>query len=128
MVATVAPDAYRANLKTMITEARAKGVAVVFLAVCSPDSYVGIMKEIGEAENVPFVDARRLFQESLPRLKDGTLYPEEIAYHKAIYGEEAMAKTWWLYVSTDGCHPNRAGTAIIADALGGAVGRALAKK
>jgi lysophospholipase L1-like esterase len=128
MVATVAPDGYRANLKAMVAEARAKGVAAVFLAVCSPDSYAAIMKEVGEAEGVPFVDARLLFQQNLPRLKDGTLYPEEIAYHKAIYGEEAMAKTWWLYVSTDGCHPNRAGTAIIADALEGAVATALSKK
>jgi lysophospholipase L1-like esterase len=128
MVPTVSPDGYRANLKTMVAEARAKGIAVAFLGVCNPDSYLGIMREVGQSEKVPFVDARRLFQDALPALKDGTLYPREIAYYKGIYGEEAMAKNWWLYVTTDGCHPNRAGTSLIADALLAAVEEALARK
>lgn len=128
MVPTVSPEGYRANLKTMIAEARAKGIAVVFLSVCNSDSYLRIMREVGQAENVPFVDAKKLFQDDLPALKAGTLYPHEFAYHKGIYGEEAMGKFWWLYVTTDGCHPNRAGTSIIADALQAAVEQALARR
>ena len=35
------------------------------------------------------------------------------------YGEKALAENRWLYVTSDGCHPNRVGANIVADALGG---------
>jgi lysophospholipase L1-like esterase len=37
-----------------------------------------------------------------------------------------MAANTWMYVTTDGCHPNRAGHSLIADALDKAVEKALA--
>jgi len=39
-----------------------------------------------------------------------------------------MAGNSWMYVTTDGCHPNRAGTNLVADALVPAVEKALASR
>jgi lysophospholipase L1-like esterase len=121
LVPSVSRDGYKSNLKIMIEEARAKGAAVVLMGVCSPETYVSAMREIASQENVPFVDARRLFLERLSALKEGILYSKELASYKKIYGENAFLKNWWLYVTTDGCHPNRVGTEILAGALADAI-------
>ena len=40
---------------------------------------------------------------------------------RSIYGDAALARDQWLHVTSDGCHPNRTGTNLIADALADAV-------
>jgi len=128
LVPAVPPEGYKANLKTMIAEARRRGVAVVLIGVCSPDTYLNGMAEVAQSENVPFVDVKQLFQDNIAALKEGRLYKEEIDYYRNIYGDEEMAGNSWMYVTTDGCHPNRAGTNLIADALVPAVEKALASR
>jgi lysophospholipase L1-like esterase len=86
------------------------------------------MREVAQSENVPFVDVRQLFQDNIAALKEGRLYKEEIDYYRNIYGNEEMAGNSWMYVTTDGCHPNRAGTNLVADALVPAVEKALASR
>ncbi len=38
-----------------------------------------------------------------------------------------MEDSWRYYVTTDGCHPNRVGQSLIADALADAVASALGR-
>jgi lysophospholipase L1-like esterase len=128
LVPAVPLEGYKANLKTIISEARAKGISLVFIGVCSPDTYLNSMREVAQSENVPFVDVRQLFQDNIAALKEGRLYKEEIDYYRNIYGNEEMAGNSWMYVTTDGCHPNRAGTNLVADALVPAVEKALASR
>ena len=128
LVLAVPLEGYKANLKTMIAEARRRGVAVVLIGVCSPDTYLNGMAEVAQSENVPFVDVKQLFQDHIAALKEGRLYKEEIDYYRNIYGDEEMAGNSWMYVTTDGCHPNRAGTNLVADALVPAVEKALASR
>jgi lysophospholipase L1-like esterase len=128
LVPAVSIEGYKANLKAMIAEAHRRGVAVVLIGVCSTDTYLGAMAEVAQSENVPFVDAKKLFQDSIAALKEGRLYKEEVDFYRNIYGDEAMAGSSWMYVTTDGCHPNRAGTNLIADALAPAVEKALATR
>jgi lysophospholipase L1-like esterase len=128
LVHSVPLDQYQNNLRTMIMEARGRHAAVIFMGICAPDDYFKGMKDVAENENVPLVDTKAIFQDSLEKLRSGLLYPDEVRFAQNIYGEEAMAKNWWLYVSSDGCHPNRAGTSLLADALAPIVEQALASR
>ena len=118
---SVPVDAYRWNLGAMIDSARQSGAAVVLLSLCSYNEYAGAMSEVADSERLPLVDAREIFLEDLEDIKTGAAYPREAAYQRSLYGDEALAGNPWLYVTSDGCHPNRVGTSLIADALAGAV-------
>jgi lysophospholipase L1-like esterase len=45
------------------------------------------------------------------------VYEDEVRHYENLYGLAAMEENWRLYFSTDGCHPNRAGMSLVADAL-----------
>jgi len=118
-------DQYRQNLQTMICLAKEHGASAVLLSLCSYDEYARVMREIAATSRLPFVDAKDIFFGSLERIKAGMVHPEEAAYQRALYGDEAMARNQWLYVTSDGCHPHRTGTNLIADALADAVEKAV---
>lgn len=120
-VVSVPLPQYRRNLQRMAGLARQGGAEVVFLSVCAPDDYRQTMIELGRQRAIPVVDAGALFRDLADDLRDGRLYPDDVAYYRHLYGEEALQENWRYYVTTDGCHPNRAGHRIIADALVGAV-------
>lgn len=109
----------------MIAEARKNGATAVLLSLCAPDEYARATREVAEAEGLPFVDGKEVFLGNLDKIRAGEVYPEEAAYERSIYGDEAMARNQWLYVTSDGCHPHRTGTNLIADALADAVEKAV---
>ena len=102
--------------------ARARGARSVLLAVCALPPQVEEMRSVAAAAQVPIVDAYGLFADRFEDLKAHRVYPDEVRYYENIYGLDAMREKWRLYVTTDGCHPNRAGMSLIADALADAVG------
>lgn len=108
---------YRSNLLAMERAARAGGAEVVYLSVCAPDAYRDEMLALARERRVPTVDAVNLFRNLADDLRDGTLYPEDTDYYRQLYGQDTLDANWRYYVTTDGCHPNRAGHRIIADAL-----------
>ena len=124
-IPSVPLDQYRRNLQTMIAEARKNGATAVLLSLCAPDEYARATREVAEAEGLPFVDGKEVFLGNLDKIRAGEVYPEEAAYERSIYGDEAMARNQWLYVTSDGCHPHRTGTNLIADALADAVEKAV---
>ena len=75
------------------------------------------MRYVAETEHVPIVDALELFGDHLEDLRSHRLYADEVRFYESLYGLEAMTKQPHLYVTTDGCHPGRAGHSLIADAL-----------
>ena len=105
----------------LIDEGRKAGAESVLLAVCAPEEYVQAMQEVARSERVPLVDALELFGVHLDDLREHRLYAEEVRFYEALYGVDVMAANWRLYVTTDGCHPGRAGHSLIADALQQAV-------
>lgn len=119
---------YRSNLQRLAGLARQDGAEVVFLSVCAPEEYRQGMLDLGRQRDIPVVDAGALFLDLADDLRDGKLYPEDVAYYRSLYGEDALNENWRYYVTSDGCHPNRAGHRIITDALVGAVERVLAPK
>jgi lysophospholipase L1-like esterase len=122
-VQSVPRQQYADNLRAMAARARSLGATTVFLSVCAPSDYARTMRQVARETGAEFVDALTIFKTRLPELQGGTLYPAEIAYHRRQYGDETLARDQWLYVTTDGCHPNRAGHSLIADALAAAIER-----
>ena len=91
------------------------------MSVCSPDEYVAAMRETAQKLDVPFVDVGSIFREKIDAVKAGQLYPAEARYYQDLYGPAAMENFWRYWVTTDGCHPNRVGQNLVADALADAV-------
>jgi lysophospholipase L1-like esterase len=123
----VPPGRYEANLRTMIAEARQRGVTVVLLSLCVPPEYNRIMAGIAQDECVPFIDGKQFFLDRFEDVRDGRAFAKEMATVRSIYGDESLARDSWLYVTSDGCHPNPVGTNIIADALAAAVQSAVSE-
>ncbi len=117
LVPSVTDVQYTENLNTMISIARAQGARPILLAVCAMEAKVDQMRDVAVTAQIPMVDALTIFLERFDDLKAHRLYPEDIKHYENIYGLDAMEERWQLYVSTDGCHPNRAGMRLIADAL-----------
>jgi lysophospholipase L1-like esterase len=124
-VTSVPEPMFRRNLRWMAREARERGASVVFLSVCAPDPYREATILTADLERAPVVDAVERFRDLADDLKAHRLYADDVRYYEELYGPEAMEENWRYYVTTDGCHPNRAGHRIIADALAGAVLRAM---
>lgn len=124
-VQSVPVETYARNLGTMIDSARSRGATAVLLSLCAPDDYTEAMRALAAQLVLPFVDGKRLFTDSVEGIKSGSVYPEEAAYERSVFGEKAIAENRWLYVTSDGCHPNRVGANIVADALAEAVEKAV---
>ena len=75
------------------------------------------MQYVADTERVPLVDALELFRSKMDDLRAHRLYADEVRFYEELYGVEEMAKRPEFYVTTDGCHPGRAGHSLIADAL-----------
>jgi len=121
LVQSVPEGQYTANLRYMITEGRRRGVETILLAICTPPEYVGYMRDVARVENVPLVDALEIFRARLDDLKTHRIYADEVRFYEELYGIDAMNNNWRYYVTTDGCHPGRAGHSLVADALEQAV-------
>ena len=120
---SVPRDRYMEILSTMVEESRSRGTESVFLAVCAPASYVRGMRFVADTNDVPMVNARALFGDRLDDLRAHRVYPDEVQYAEKLYGPRALDRNPSLYVTSDGCHPNRAGHSLIAEALANAVAR-----
>ena len=99
---------------------RPRGEDSVSLGVFPPD-YVDAMRKTSQALNVPMVDVGQIFYDKIDGIVAGQIYPAEAQYYRELYGMEALEAFWRYWVTTDGCHPNRVGQSLIADALADAV-------
>ena len=118
LVQSVPRDTYIDNLIHLVTQARAIGADTIVLGVCVPSpAYLRGMQYVADTEQVPLIDGGALFREKLDDLRGHRLYADEVFFYEALYGRSAMEANWRLYVTTDGCHPGRAGHSVIADAL-----------
>ena len=121
LVKAVPIEDYKANLHYLIEQGRSIGAASVLLSVCAPPRWSRAMREVAEEAGVPLVDALALFRTHLDDLREHRLYADEVRYAESIYGLPDMQANWRLYVTTDGCHPGRAGQSLIADALAASI-------
>ncbi len=117
LVRAVDRDTYIDNLRSLVTQARELSARSVLLGVCAPPAYVRGMHYAAEVEGVPLVDACDLFRSSVDGLRAHRVYVDEVLFYEELYGLDTLSKRPELYVTTDGCHPGRAGHSLIADAL-----------
>lgn len=127
LVKAVTHADYSANLEKIHRMAGEAGAKTLFLSICTPDDYVIEMQRTAERLKIPFVNAGAIFRERIDDIIAGKVYPEQVKFYKEIYGEKVMSDNWLYYVTTDGCHPNRVGMSLIADALVGPVGSVLGR-
>ncbi len=128
LVQSVPPERFRRNVMRLAGLARQQGAESVFLSVCAPDEHREVMHELSASRQIPMVDAVELFRDRVDELRDHRLYPDEVAHYERLYGLDAMRENWRYYVTTDGCHPNRAGHSLIADRMVEAVEQVLAAR
>jgi lysophospholipase L1-like esterase len=124
LVSSVTDEQYMRNLTTMVRLARQHNAQSVLMSVCSAQDQVDAMRRVAQANRVPMVDARARLMARFDDLKAHRLYPDEVRYYENLYGLAAMEAKWQLYITSDGCHPNRAGMSVIADGLAEAIGGA----
>ena len=117
LVKAVPIDAYQENLRYLVDRGRSIGAESVLLSVCSPPRWSQAMRDVAGETGAPLVDALELFRARLEDLREHRVYADEVRYAESIYGLPEMRANWRLYVTTDGCHPGRAGQSLIADAL-----------
>ena len=121
MKAVAVPD-FVANIRKMRGRATVIGARTVFMSVCAPDGVRGRHAADGAGRSdVPFVDVGQIFLDKIDAVKAGRLYPAEAQFYKNLYGPAAMEDFWRYWLTTDGCHPNRVGHNLIADAVADAV-------
>jgi len=108
---------YQENLAYFIDAAREKGAQAILLGICAPNSYLEMMKNVSLAKEAPFINAHQLFRERLEEITRKEIYKDLVDYYENLYGRKAMEQNRSLYVSTDGCHPNAIGHALIAEAI-----------
>ena len=121
LVKAVAVPDFVANIRKMRGRATVIGARTVFMSVCAPEEYVAAMRDTARVLDVPFVDVGKIFIDNLEAVRAGRLYPAEAQFYKNLYGPAAMEDFWRYWLTTDGCHPNRVGHNLIADAVADAV-------
>jgi lysophospholipase L1-like esterase len=121
LVLSVPPEQYTTNLNTMVRLARQGNASSVLMSVCAPQSQVDLMRGVAARARVPIVNVLDLLIARFEDLKAHRLYADEVRHYEGLYGVDAMKANWRLYITTDGCHPNRAGMSVIADALAEAI-------
>lgn len=117
LIYSVDRDTYMDNLRGLVAAAREIEARPVLVGICIPPAYLRGMSYVAETEQVPLVDALELFRRHMDDLRSHRLYGDEVRFYEELYGVEEMAKRPEFYVTTDGCHPGRAGHNLIADAL-----------
>ena len=117
LIFAVDRETYMENLRLLVGQARELGAQPVLVGICIPAAYLRGMQYVAETERVPLIDALELFRSKMDDLRSHRLYVDEVRFYEELYGVEEMAKRSEFYVTTDGCHPGRAGQNLIADAL-----------
>jgi len=138
----VSESDFRANVRAMVTLARASGIRVILLhlSLVAPlrrDALVEIARE----HNVPFVDARDVLESGLDDLLTGRRFQSEraeierfwqddVVRYRTVYYDKQFYETLFNdpvrsallhYLLVDPVHPNGLGHRLVAEALAGVI-------
>jgi len=92
------------------------GAQTLLLTLCAPVNYRKAAQKTAQRNGLLFVDGQKKLLESIPALKNGTLFPDEVSTMHREYGT-TLAESDLFYVSSDACHPNAIGHSIVASEL-----------
>ncbi len=116
-VVAVSRVEYERNLRTMVNLAEKSGARrSLIMTVCTPGDYAKSAARAARKGRASFLNAQALLLKSIPALKSGDQYPALVAAMREQY-PEFLLRDDLFYVSSDLCHPNVVGHALIADRL-----------
>lgn len=108
---------YKANMRYMVRKSFEYGAKeVVLVAVCSPGPYARALKRVAFKERAQFYNAQVNLRRLIPSLEHEKKYSSQVKEMKESYGG-LLKKQPILYVTSDGCHPNKIGNRVIAKRL-----------
>lgn len=108
---------YKANMRYMIRKSFEYGAnEVMLVAVCSPAPYARALKRVAQKEEALFYNAQVNLRHLIPSLQKEKKYSSMVKEMKDSYGG-LLKKQPILYVTSDGCHPNKIGNRVIAKRL-----------
>lgn len=105
------------NLKAMIDTARSSDDRqVLLLSLCTPNNYARRARLTARQTGALFFNGQKHLVSDVPAIEHGKRYPEIVQEMRQEYAQDLRANRLY-YVTSDGCHPNKLGHAIIADEL-----------
>ena len=125
-VTAVREPRYTANLAKMADLAKQNGADTLLLNLCTPGNYARAARKLSEENNLLHFNGQLHLLNSIPEIQRGGLYPQLIEDMRENYLSE-LNKNSTLYVTSDGCHPNKLGHEIVSDQLAQIIGDHLSK-
>lgn len=108
---------FERNLVAMARRSTELGAQqTVILSLCSPASYQQAAARAARRVKGVFVNGQEALLNSIPQLQSRSLYPTEVAAMEEEYGG-SLRNSAVLYVTADGCHPNKVGHRIVAERI-----------
>lgn len=127
-MAAVPRGDFRHNLQYMGKRAEKLGARkVVLLGLCAPGDYLKSMRSLARKKNFVFFNAQKYLQQLIPDIIANQIYPEMVVEMRGNYPNQLHANKL-LYISSDGCHPNKIGHHLIADELTKLISKTLSDK
>lgn len=117
---------FSTNLRSMIDESR-KGSdrQVMVLSLCTPGNYARRARVTAKDTGAIFFNGQRYLVNNIPAIQNGHHYPNLVSEMKNSY-ERELERNKLFYVTSDGCHPNKLGHALIADEMAQRINKAYA--
>lgn len=113
--AAVSIKEYRENLRYFQRKSKKAGAhTVIFVSACTPNSYQKAMRKVAENQEVMYVPAQALLRKAIPDIQQGSMFHQELNAIQNTYGS-LLNKQPVLYVTSDACHPNIIGHALIEE-------------
>lgn len=108
---------FERNLVAMARRSTELGAhKTVIVSLCSPASYQQAAARAARRVKGIFVNGQQALLGSIPSLQSRSIYPTEVAAMEGEYGASLRSDNL-LYVTADGCHPNRVGHQIVAERI-----------
>lgn len=122
--AAVLKRRYQENLLTMADQALNAGAKnVLLLSLCTPDDYTARARRLAERRHYMFLDGQGYLLGLLPQIMNRKVHPEIVDEMQSAYPAD-LKRNSLFYVTSDACHPNKLGHALIAEKLSGAINKA----
>lgn len=108
---------YLENLSAMAESAKQNGArATLILNLCTPSDYAKKARELAEQQNFLYLNGQAQLLEDLPDIIAGKIEPEIVNEMKQNYPND-LKNNSLFYITSDSCHPNKLGHAVIAKDL-----------
>jgi lysophospholipase L1-like esterase len=115
-VSAVSQKEYADNLAAMGQSAKNNNSEVLLLNLCTPGNYAAAAKKVSQNSNWLYFNGQKYLLKKIPDIKEKLLEPQLAAEMEKNYPLD-LKNNSTLYITSDGCHPNKLGNRLIAEKL-----------